>query len=109
MRKPLHSSLQSGAAGRSRLLESRAMDRPVASTAKTRTSLAGATPDASSVMTLAAPYAEQLARPDPCDHLIQLYTDEGFLGSIAPRVAESVIDRARHHYERTAPLGSSAP
>jgi hypothetical protein len=30
-------------------------------------------------MSSAAPYAEQLAKPQPCDHLIQLYTDEAFL------------------------------
>ncbi|HYE93574.1 MAG TPA: MEDS domain-containing protein [Terriglobales bacterium] len=31
-------------------------------------------------MATSAPYAETLRRPQPCDHLIQLYTDEGFLG-----------------------------
>jgi MEDS: MEthanogen/methylotroph, DcmR Sensory domain len=30
-------------------------------------------------MSIAAPYADQLVRPRPCDHLIQLYTDETFL------------------------------
>src|SRR5581483_8021259 len=30
-------------------------------------------------MALATPYVDQLRSPQPCDHLIQLYTDDGFL------------------------------
>ena len=33
-------------------------------------------------MPVTAPYAEGLRRPQPCDHLIQLYTDEAFLSSV---------------------------
>jgi hypothetical protein len=29
-----------------------------------------------------SPYSEQLRAPQPCDHLIQLYTDEAFLGRV---------------------------
>src|SRR5687767_262391 len=33
-------------------------------------------------MALATPYVDQLRSPQPCDHLIQLYTDEAFLSRV---------------------------
>ena len=33
-------------------------------------------------MALATPYVDQLRSPQPCDHLIQLYTDEAFLNRV---------------------------
>lgn len=33
-------------------------------------------------MAATAPYSEQLRNPQPCDHLIQLYTDDAFLGRV---------------------------